>query len=156
MTVTPEDYIKSRLEDQISWYSRKSSMNQRMFKRLQLVTIIFSTSIPFLTAYTSDNEIVRVIVGLIGIAVAAITAISGLYKYQENWLAYRTTSESLKHQKFLYLTSTEPYHDEDAFNLLVQNVEMTISKENSNWSKQMNKPQSKAKDVTVAPNLSSQ
>jgi len=156
MTVTPEDYVKSRLEDQISWYSRKSSMNQRMFKRLQLVTIIFSTSIPFLTAYTSDNEIVRVIVGLIGIAVAAITAISGLYKYQENWLAYRTTSESLKHQKFLYLTGTEPYHDEDAFNLLVQNVEMTISKENSNWSKQMNKPQTKAVNVPVAPNLSSQ
>ncbi len=137
MTVSPEDYIQSRLEDQISWYSRKSSMNQRMYKRLQLITIIFSASIPFLTAYTAQFKSVEIIVGLIGVTVAAITALNGLYKYQENWLAYRTTSESLKHQKYLYLTGTEPYHDEQAFNMLVQNVEMMISKENSNWSKQM-------------------
>jgi len=157
MTVSPEDYIQSRLEDQISWYSRKSSMNQRMYKRLQLITIIFSASIPFLTAYTAQFKSVEIIVGLIGVTVAAITALNGLYKYQENWLAYRTTSESLKHQKYLYLTGTEPYHDEQAFNMLVQNVEMMISKENSNWSKQMTKSQQpRAVSVPVPGKVSSQ
>lgn len=157
MNVTPEDYIKSRLEDQIKWYSRKSSMNQQMYKRLQLITIIFSTSIPFLSAYISDFKFIQIIIGIIGVAVAAITAVNGLYKYQENWLAYRTTSESLKHQKYLFLTGTEPYHDEQAFNMLVQNVEMTISKENSNWSKQMTKQQqSNAVNVPIAGKVASQ
>lgn len=157
MNVTPEDYIKSRLEDQISWYSRKSSMNQRMYKRLQLVTIIFSASIPFISAYSAQSEYIQIIVGLAGVSIAAITALNGLYKYQENWLAYRTTSESLKHQKYLFLTGTEPYHDEQAFNMLVQNVEMTISKENSTWSKQMTKQQqANAVNVPMPGKIASQ
>lgn len=156
MNVTPEDYVKSRLDNQIEWYSRKSSMNQRMYKRLQLITIIFSSAIPFLTAYTSDIPYVKIFVGIIGVSIAAITAVNGLYKYQENWLAYRTTSESLKHQKYLYLTGTEPYQEDDAFNMLVHNVEMLISKENSTWSKQMDqKKQANTVSVSAPGALSS-
>lgn len=151
MSVTSEEYIKSRLEDQITWYSKKSASNQRMYKRLQLITIIASSSIPFLTAYASEFYSIEIIVGLIGVSIAAITSVNGLYKYQENWIAYRSTSESLKHQKYLYLTGTEPYHDEQAFNMLVQNVEMLISRENSTWSKQMDKPQQKNTVVAPAP-----
>jgi hypothetical protein len=151
MSVTSEEYIKSRLEDQITWYSKKSASNQRMYKRLQLITIIASSSIPFLTAYASEFYSIEIVVGLIGVSIAAITSVNGLYKYQENWIAYRSTSESLKHQKYLYLTGTEPYHDEQAFNMLVQNVEMLISRENSTWSKQMDKPQQKNTVVAPAP-----
>ncbi|MEK6479459.1 DUF4231 domain-containing protein [Catalinimonas sp. 4WD22] len=152
MSVTPEEYVETRLEDQIVWYGRKSSSNQRMYKRLQLITVVSSSSIPFLSAYTSEYNFIAIIVGVIGVTVAAITAVNSLYKYQENWISYRSTSESLKLQKFLYLTNTDPYHEEGAFNLLVQNVEMIISKENATWSKQMEKSVDK-KPIATTPSM---
>ena len=141
MNITPEDYLKDRLDNQIEWYSKKSSSNQKMYKRLQLTTIITSASIPFLSGYSEQYPTFNIVIGIIGVVVASITAILSLNKYQENWLHYRTTSESLKHQKYLYLTGTDPYHEANAFNVLVQQVEALISKENSTWSQQMTKPQ---------------
>lgn len=133
-----EDYIKQRLQDQIDWYDRKSKLNQNWFKRLQVISIIASGSIPFLTGYITDSTGgVKVLVGSLGLVVAVITSVLGLFKFQENWLAYRTTSETLKHEKFLFITNSEPYDQEESFKLLVQRVEGLISKENSSWNKYM-------------------
>jgi len=140
MNLNQEDYLKNRLDDQIAWYSKKSSSNRKMYKTLQMIIIITSASIPFLSGYTEQYNFLNIIVGLIGVTIASITAILSLNKYQENWLEYRTTAESLKHQKYLYLTGADPYHEEKAFTLLVQEVEVLISKENSTWSQQMKKP----------------
>jgi hypothetical protein len=137
MHVTQEEYIKVRLDDQIDWYDRKSARNQHMYKSLQLVIVIASSSIPFLSAYSSNSYFIPLVVGVLGVVVAVITAINGFYKFQENWIAYRSTSESLKHEKFLFMTGTEPYQGQNAFNLLVQNVETLISQENSTWGKHM-------------------
>lgn len=135
-----EDYLKNRLDNQIDWYSTKSSRNQKMFKGMQITTIIASASIPFLSGYSDQFPTLNFIVGFIGVIIASLAAILSLNKYQENWFNYRTTAESLQHQKFLFLTGTEPYHEQNAFNLLVQQVEALISKENSNWAQQMRKP----------------
>ncbi|HFC76762.1 MAG TPA: DUF4231 domain-containing protein, partial [Candidatus Moranbacteria bacterium] len=53
--------------------------------------------------------------------------------------------ESLKHEKYLFLTKSEPYDIDEPFKLLVQRVESLISKENTNWSNYMKKPQKKIK-----------
>ncbi len=129
-----EDYLKKRLEDQINWYDRKSSKSQKMFKRIQLVTIVSAACIPFLAGYLSEIIFLKYIIGALGLLVAVLTSINSLYKYQENWIAYRTTCESLTHEKYLYMTGTKPYHGKESFNLLVQRVEMLISQENSSWA----------------------
>jgi hypothetical protein len=33
--ISPDEYIEQRLSDQIGWYDRKSSTNERWFKRLR-------------------------------------------------------------------------------------------------------------------------
>ncbi len=60
-----------------------------------------------------------------------------LYKYKENWIKYRTTTESLKYERFLYLDKTEPYEGEDPFPLLVRRVASLISMENTEWTGKM-------------------
>ncbi|MDX8400740.1 MAG: DUF4231 domain-containing protein [Gallionellaceae bacterium] len=75
----------------------------------------------------------KIIVGGLGVIIAVSSGVVALFKFQEHWLQYRTTAESLKHHKYLYLTKTPPYNDEKSFNLLVESVEGLISKENSNW-----------------------
>lgn len=136
------EYLENRLDDQINWYDRKSTKNQKNFKRFQLIIILSAAAIPLLSGYLGQQETstyLPYIIGVLGFLVAIITALLGLYKFQETWTAYRTTCESLQHEKYLYLTKTNPYSGKNAFNLLVQRVEMLISKENSSWAEIMQK-----------------
>jgi hypothetical protein len=133
-----EEYIKDRLDDQIRWYDGKSMQNQKWFKRLQVASIFVSATIPFLSGYITETTIMlKISVGLLGLAVATITAVLGLYKFQENWLEFRTTCESLEHEKYLFLTKSEPYDQTEPFKLLVQRVENLLSKENTAWNRYM-------------------
>ena len=127
-----EDYLKNRLEHQIDWYNRKSMKNQKMYKRLQLVSIIVAACIPFISLV--DIPFLKYAVGAMGVLLAVFTAMTSLYKYQENWIAYRTTCESLIKEKYLYTTGTTPYDGKNAFNLLVKRVENLLSQENSSWA----------------------
>lgn len=134
-----EEYLKNRLDDQINWYDRKSSQNQKAFKRLQFVLIISAASVPFISGYVDDLKSLQYLLGAIGVLIAAITGLLSLYKFQEIWTTYRAICESLRHEKYLYLTKTDPYIEKNAFNLLVQRVETLLSKENSSWVEIMKK-----------------
>lgn len=137
--MSEEEYLKDRLEDQINWYDRKSIQNQKTFKRLQIILIVAAALIPFISGYVDRLVYLQYVLGGIGVLVAAITGLISLYKFQENWTTYRTTCESLRHEKYLYLTKTAPYTGENSFNVLVERVEMLISKENSSWGEIMKK-----------------
>ena len=129
-----DKYIKERIDDQITWYNKKSKTNKFMFRLFSLLLIIAATSIPFITGYITDTTpALKFIVGLLGVFVAVISGIISLNKFQENWIQYRTTCETLKHHKFLFLAAAKPYHEENAFQQFVENVESLISKENSQW-----------------------
>lgn len=133
-TLSEEDYLKERLESQIEWYDKKSGWHQGWHKKLRLIEILAAASIPFLTGYITDaSSDMKIVVGGLGVLIAVASGTVALFKFQEHWLQYRTTAESLKHHKYLFLTSTAPYDKEDRFNLLVESVEGLISKENSNW-----------------------
>lgn len=135
--MSPEEYINERVDEQIGWYDRKSQHAQKWFKRLRIIEVIAAVSIPFAAglerfSYTASWSFL--IVGLLGMVVAVLSTIISLSQYQENWIEYRTTCESIKHEKFLFLTNTEPYGVENPFALFVQRVENLISRENSAWS----------------------
>lgn len=131
--MSPEDYIKNRLEDQISWYDKKSIDAQKKYKCFQRAEIIMAAAIPFLSGFASTHPVVPVIISLLGTLVVISASMSRLGKYHENWLEYRATCELLRHEKYLYLTGTNPYEDK-SFQLLVERVESMISAENINWA----------------------
>lgn len=127
-------YLKERIEDQINWYDKKSQYNQKLFNRLRLAEIAAAGLIPFLAGYISQSDSkIKFVIGFLGVVVAIIAGIVPLFKFHEYWIEYRTTCETLKHHKYLYLTKSAPYDEENAFNVLVENIESQISKENSNW-----------------------
>jgi uncharacterized protein DUF4231 len=131
-----DEYIQSRVDGQIAWYGRKSEMNQRWFRIMRIVEIVAAASIPLLTGYT-DLPPVKIVVGSLGLLIAVIAGVLGLYQFQELWTGYRTTCEALKQEKYLFLTNTEPYHQNDSFPLFVQRIENLIAKEHSNWIQNM-------------------
>ena len=131
--MNPDDYIKDRVDGQIEWYDRKSGTNQCWFRWLRIVEIIAAASIPLLVGYTDSISELKVVVGILGLLIAVIAGVLGLYQFQENWTGYRTTCEALKQEKYLFLTKTQPYDQGDSFALFVQRVETLISKERTNW-----------------------
>jgi hypothetical protein len=134
-----KEYSEQRLEDQIAWYDKRSGTSQRLYKRLRLAEVICAASIPFWIGLIELLEGVRYWLALLGVVVAVITGAQGVWKFQENWMAYRATCEMLRHEKYFYETGCGPYKDaKDRLCLLVNRVEELISQENTNWRKYMN------------------
>ena len=130
-----QQYIEERLENQIRWYSQKSSHAQKMYKRSQILEIVIAACIPLFSGYSRNCTIIAIIVGICGAIIAIIESVSKLYKWHENWIEYRTTCELLKYHKYLYLTQSSPYTktEESIDNLFIKNIEDIISSENNQW-----------------------
>lgn len=138
--ISADEYIEQRLNDQISWYDRKSGASQLWFKRLRFAEIVAAAIIPFLSGFAGDKLPIKIAIGVLGVVVAVIASLLGLLHFQEHWISYRATAEALKTEKFLFLTQTQPYDKEDAFHLLVQRVETLLSNESAEWIRSVTKP----------------
>jgi Protein of unknown function (DUF4231) len=96
-----KEYMKLRVEDQEKWYSDKSTYNKRMYLSLKLIEIFSAISIPFFVGYiTTQINWIQITAGVLGIVTAVCSATLGLFKYYENWIDYRSTSETIKQEKF--------------------------------------------------------
>ncbi len=127
-------YFQERLEGEIAWYERKSSINKRNYYLVRLIEFLSAALIPFLINFLSNNtEMLKLAVEVLGIIVVISTSVISLFRFQELWTEYRTNAESLKHEKYLYLSSAPPYDSPDKFKTLVERVERLISSENSRW-----------------------
>lgn len=138
--MTEEEYISQRLDDQIDWYSKKSSFCQTRYKALRVVEIVAAAIIPFLSGMGEKILYGQWIVGVLGVMIALAAAASSLFKYHENWIQYRITSAQLKHEKFLFATRSGPYVDQERFQILVQRVEGLISREAATWAEVTKQP----------------
>ncbi len=134
MQMNDSEYFEQRLEDQIRWYSSESSRCKVRYRGLRLTEIVAAAIIPLLSGMGNNVLYGNWIIGSLGMLIAISAATGSLFKYHENWIQYRATSEALKHEKFLFLGRSSPYDGENAFQILVQRVEQLISKENSNWT----------------------
>jgi hypothetical protein len=133
-TNLPEaDPIMERLEDQIGWYDRKSLINQRIFKRIKVVEIVAAAVIPFMAAF--DLPRVGWVTGGLGMLITVLEGMLHLNQYQQNWVAYRSTCESLKHEKYVYLGKASPYANAaDPRALLAERIESLVSQEHAKWA----------------------
>lgn len=135
------NYFQERLEDQLQWYDKKSAVNKKWYHRLQILMIVLAALVTLSGAiYMYQIPSIELIVSAMGAAIAILSGALSLYKFQEKWIEYRTTSEMLKHEKYAYLTKIAPYDRDDADTILVERVESLISKENSNWARYMSEP----------------
>jgi hypothetical protein len=129
-----QEYLSARVDNQIEWFCNKSQSNQKTFKILRLAEVIFAAAIPILVGHISDGDTaLKIAVGILGAAIAVISGLLAIYKHQENWIHYRTVSEVLKREKFLFLTKTLPYEKSDPYGLFVKTIENILSKENNRW-----------------------
>ena len=137
--MTEEEYINERLEDQIKWYSTKATKNKLWNNWIKAIIIVSSATIPFVVGIAFNETFKNIILSAIGVVITILSGLSGLLKFQEKWTEYRTTSETLKHEKYLFKANTVPYSEEkEPYKLLVTRIESIISREHSIWGQYIN------------------
>jgi hypothetical protein len=132
-----QKYINDRVEDQINWYEKKSALNKKLFLMLKVAETFLALLIPLLTGFIisgTNTDPIKITIGLLGVIIAAIANLITLFKYQENWIQYRTMAELLKHEKFLFLSKAGPYKETNSFPLFVERIENYLNRENTQWS----------------------
>jgi hypothetical protein len=140
-TIPPSDPVIERLEDQIGWYDRKSRTSQRIFKLVKIVEILAAATIPFLASI--DRREARWATAALGVMITILEGLLHLNQYQQNWIAYRSTCESLKHEKYTFLARASSYaNSPDARALLAERIESLVSQEHAKWvaAQQQEKP----------------
>ncbi len=127
------DPIVERLEDQIAWYDRKSKSNMRLFKRMKMTEIVAAAVIPFLAG--SHISHAAAATGVLGVLITVLEGMLQLNQFHENWISYRSTCESLKHEKYMFLAHAAPYlNATDPRALLAERVESLVSQEHAKWA----------------------
>ena len=132
------DYIKNRFDDQRDWYDAKAIYYKKLFYRSQWAVIILSGIAPILTLVGCliDHKILVIAAGSLPTLVAAIISLQQFGRWQSLFLEYRTTSEMLKRQWYLFDGKIGDYDisdDKDRQKVFIHHVEDLISRQNRTW-----------------------
>jgi len=119
-----------RLQDQATWYDRKSAINQRLYKWLKLLEIVLAASIPV----AASGDASRTVLAALGAVVVVLEGMQHLFQFHSNWITYRSTAEQLRHEQFLYLAGAGPYVGSDRDRVLAERVEGLVSQEHAQWT----------------------
>jgi hypothetical protein len=104
-----------------------------VYRHFQLAVIILAAITPVLVAI-EDGQVIHWSAVFIAALVAIGTSILKTFKYQENWINYRTTCETLRKEIHFYKAGLGDYRgSEDREALFVERVESLISRENTMW-----------------------
>ncbi len=125
------DPTMERLEDQINWYDHKSRYSQQAYKSLKVIEIVSAALVPL----TAGMHLPAVVTGTLGVMIAVLEGLLQLNQYQHDWITYRSTCETLKHEKYLYLAKAGPYSAATAPHvLLAERIESLVSQEHATWA----------------------
>ncbi|MDQ4021335.1 MAG: DUF4231 domain-containing protein [Actinomycetota bacterium] len=124
-----------RLEDQLGWYDRKSIAAQQAYKRVKLSQLIIGAAVPVFAGLQVSAAITATLAAYVVVAEGA----QQLYQWQTNWVLYRATAESLKHEKYLYLAAAGPYNTDDRHRVLAERLEGLVSQEHAKWTESRQK-----------------
>lgn len=129
--------MKERLEDQIAWYDDKSAIQKKIYYWSKAVATLLTASIPVCTGLILKFHYMVIIVSIIAALCLVIESILSLTKVHEKWIEYRSITETLRHEKYMYLVETGVYDNmqkDDKFKFFVERIESIISQENNNWA----------------------
>jgi hypothetical protein len=141
-----QDPTWDRLEQQLDWYDRKSAAAQRFYKGLKLIEIVAAAAVPPLIGLGVPAAVPAVL----AVVVVVLEGTQQLYQFHSNWIAYRSTAEALKHERYLYLAAAGPYAAKNRHRVLAERLEGLVSQEHAKWTQSQLRP-SDEQSPDVAP-----
>ena len=132
-----ERYLQSRYEDQCQWYSAKAGSNKWRYLFFQTAILVLSGVTTLAVAagiYFSGVSWIRLVALSSTTLVTVLAGLMKVYRFQEQWIEYRDTSETLKKEKHIYTAKLGDYATAtSAEKLFVERVESLISRQNTRW-----------------------
>jgi hypothetical protein len=126
-----EDYRTTRYEPQLAWYDAKANNSKGMYLLFQTGVIVLSAVVPVLIAALPAEHAVTI---SLSVLLAIGTACLKAFKFQENWINFRSTAEALKREWRFYVARLGDYEEaERRESLFVERVEALISNEHVVW-----------------------
>jgi hypothetical protein len=127
-------YLNEHLKKQLVWYGEKASAHKHWSQWLGLAVIGCGALITFVQAFAGALPlVVPGVTAALGVAIALLTGIQRIWKFDESWISYRKASEQLKREYRIYINGAGPYRgitDEgEAYRLFVENAEAIIAEE---------------------------
>jgi hypothetical protein len=99
--------------------------------RIKVVQIVSAAAIPVLAA----TDVPTWVGGGLGALIVVLESIQQLFQFHSNWTHYRSTSEALKHEKYLYLARAGSYAAlANPAALLAERIEGHVSQEHAAWA----------------------
>jgi hypothetical protein len=148
------EFLETRYLDQLRWYEKKSAINKRYYYWSQWAVILFSALTPVLVVGLPRTW--NWVSACVSTVVAVGASATKVFKFQENWMVYRATAESLKQEKIFMLAGLDEYATApNKRSTFVKRVETLLSREATMWhmanrSKDERTLQSFADDVRAA------
>lgn len=96
----------------------------------QWLVLALAAGVPVLAAV----DVKRGWIALCGAAAVVAQGAQQVSQWNTNWILYRSTAESLKHEKYLFLAKAGPYEGEDALRTLAERIEELVSQEHAKWA----------------------
>lgn len=130
-----DNYITERVDKQQEWFSNKSRLNKRYSNFITGATVVLSILVPCVISFSG------IFGKILSILCSILIALGSSFKFNDKWSIYRLTSESLKREKFLFLTKAGNYrYNDDAEPDFVESIEQIIYDSNDNWKRVLKSP----------------
>lgn len=136
--LSPEAYIKDRVDQYRGWYDAKSVQAKARYLRMRAFSVVGGGLVPVLVNIPWKGElffipVIQALVTIISLLVVIAVSLESVFHYREQWKNYRSTEQYLGHEKFLFQTGVGPYAGlavDEAFRKFVERVEEAIAAEN--------------------------
>jgi hypothetical protein len=142
------DYERERLDPAIAFYEARSARSKRWFYVLQGTQLVAATLVTARAAWPGE-VVPRPVLALVGAAAALAAGFVGLFGWQQQWIRYRATSETLTHEKYLHRAQAGPYASVPGGTLLAERYEAIVSSEHVAWAAAMERVRTKPAEAST-------
>lgn len=130
--LTPEEYIKERLNPEMSYYNKSAGKAKNRYLQMRAITVVGGALVPVLV--NVEVQYINILTTAISLIVVLFVSLETVYKYREQWTNYRSAEQNLRNEYFLFTSQsgTYVYLDEaEAFTLFVDRVEDILEAESA-------------------------
>jgi len=135
LTIEQKTYINERVVPKIIEFKTKAQANKGRFYLWQTIAIVAAALVPVFSGFINGSDHLQWLVAFLGITSAVVAGLLSLFKFQENWIRYRSTYEDLESQLAQFKIGSGIYEDKKyAFTLFADNCESILKAEIGQWA----------------------
>ncbi len=130
--ITPEEYLKWRLDDQFDFYRRRGHWLNRQLRFFQGAIFFFGGLGTFLAAIGFE-----VWVAVTTTVAGAVISFLEIKQVETTLIIYNQSATDLDNLRLWWLALTDEQKNQAAFEKLVRNTESVIQNEHTGWAQEM-------------------